>query len=144
VKSIDQFYGTRRLPLNAPPSKQTQQNINPVNSNGVRRTFNGCGSVNHYLFDCPEVTHEKMVMFYDALERHSQVQNPGEDPSPTATTPGQGPDSNIRFALDETNVIMSLASQASSRRALESSSFLGTRVDTGAEVSVAGARQYAA
>jgi hypothetical protein len=72
------------------------------------------------------------------------VRNPGEDPSPTATTPGQGPNSNIRFALDETNVFLSLASQAPSRRALERSSFLGTCVDTGAEESVAEARQYAA
>jgi hypothetical protein len=144
VNSIDQFYVTRRLPLNAPPSKHTQKKLNPVDSNGLRRTCNGCSSVNHYLLDCPEVTHEKKVMFYDALEQHSQVQNPGEDPSPTATTTGQGPNSNIRFALDGTNVLLSLASQSPSRRALESLSFLGTCVNTGAEVYVARARQYAA
>jgi hypothetical protein len=143
VKSIDQFYGTRRLPLNVPPSKQTQKKLNPVDSNGVRRTCHGCSSVNHYLFDCPEVTHEKKVMFYNALEQHSQVHNPGEDPSPTATTSGQCSNSNIRYALDETNILLYLASQAPSSRALESSSFLGTCVDTGAEVYVAGARHYA-
>jgi hypothetical protein len=140
----EQLYVTRRViprtkleTTAATVPKISPATLNPLDKQGVRKTCHGCGSIEHFLFEYPKASREKKINFYDSVVEHGQGE-PFEAGQQVAEKP------SLFFSAAVTDVDTLLSITAPLPPCVDAVTFLGACVDTGAEVSVAGARQYAA
>ena len=140
----EQLYVTRRVVPNTNIANATASAphysspvLNPVDKQGVRKTCHGCGSIEHFLFECPTASRERKINFYDSISDRIQENDPVSDQI-------DGHELPIHFvaAVSDADTLLAIADP--SVPFLDHVEYLGPCVDTGAEVSVAGARQYAA
>jgi hypothetical protein len=140
----EQLYVTRRvIPRTKPETTAatvpqiSPATLNPLDKQDVRKTCHGCGFIEHFLFECPKASREKKINFYDSFVEHGQGELFEAGPQ-AAETP------SLCFTAAVTDVDTLFSITAPSPPCVDAVAFLGACVDTGAEVSVAGARQYAA
>jgi hypothetical protein len=154
----EQLYVTRRIVQpdgKCHNSKQKVSNsrypkLNPLDGNGNRKKCHGCGSAEHYLFQCPAASQERKINFYEQFELHASHADSAQtdEGAQGAVAP-----SNISLVYQEEipellevtcRPFEDASDKAVTAVSFCDSSYLGVCIDTGAESSVAGSKQYAA
>jgi hypothetical protein len=127
-----------------------QPKLNPLDGNGNRKTCHGCGSTEHFLFQCPDASQERKINFYEQLELHAAREGA---PQIAASVQGVSAPSNISLVYEEEipellevtcRPFEDVSGKAATAVSFCDSGYLGVCIDTGAESSVAGSKQFAA